>query len=303
MQFSLTILGCNSAVPSIQRNQSAQVLQVHERLFLIDCGEATQLQLRRFNIKLQRISHVFISHLHGDHYFGLIGLISTYHLMGRKNELHVYGHQELEQIINLQLNLSGSILSYPVIFHALNKEEPEVLLDDDQVRVETVLLNHKIPTHGFIFKEKAQPLRIKKEIIDELKPDIDQIKAIKEGNDFTDANGKTYTSAELTHEQPELKSYAYCSDTAYDERIIPFIKGVSLLYHESTFMNDRAEAAAEKFHATSIQAATIAKKAEVKRLLIGHFSARYDNVTPMLHESRTVFANTLLAEDGLKIDL
>jgi len=262
MVFSLTILGSNSAIPTLTRNPSAHLLNVNERVFLIDCAEGTQLQLRRYKIHFQRIKHIFISHLHGDHYFGLIGFLTTLHLLGRKDELHLYAPPGLEEIINLQLEASLTSLIYPLVFHPLSGEAPEVIFEDERVEVKSFPLKHSVPTFGFRFSEKIKIRKL-----------------------------------------PVARSYAYCSDTAYNEEIIPWIREIDLLYHETTFMTDKAKVAAEKMHSTTIEAATIAKKSRVKKLLIGHFSARYDNLLPILEEARSVFPETYLAEDGMTIHI
>ncbi|MFC2102543.1 ribonuclease Z [Bacteroidota bacterium] len=262
MTFSVTILGSNSAIPTLHRNPSAHLVNLNERLFLIDCAEGTQLQLRKYKIHFQRIRHIMISHLHGDHYFGLIGFLTTMHLLGRKDELHIYAPARLEEIIQIQLDVSFTVLNYPLIFHPLVSGGLELLFEDERVTVHSFPLLHSIPTFGFIFREKIKVRKI-----------------------------------------PAKRSYAYCSDTAYDERIIPFVSGVDLLYHETTFMKDKAAAAADKMHSTTIEAATIAKKSKVKKLLIGHFSARYDDLFPLLEEAKTLFPETFLAEDGITIQV
>ncbi|MFH1297828.1 MAG: ribonuclease Z [Bacteroidota bacterium] len=262
MTFSVTILGSNSAIPTLQRNPSAHLLNVNERLFLLDCAEGTQLQLRRYRIHFQRIRHVMISHLHGDHYYGLIGFLTTLHLLGRKDELHLYAPAGLEEIIQIQLDVSKTTLIYPVIIHPLVSGGMQPVFEDERVLAQSFPLLHSVQTFGFLFREKIKVRKI-----------------------------------------PARRAYAYCTDTAYDERIIPFISGVDLLYHEATFMQDMAGAAAEKMHSTAREAAMIAKKSRVKKLLIGHFSARYDDLLPLLDEAREVFPESFLAEDGITINV
>ena len=257
MIFSVTILGSNSAIPTLLRNPSAHLLNVNERIFLIDCAEGTQLQLRKYKIHFQRIKHILISHLHGDHYFGLIGLLTTFHLLGRKTELHLYAPPELEEIIRVQLDASLTQLLYPLIFHPIVSDDLHLIMEDERVTVHAFPLDHRIPTYGFVFREKIKVRKI-----------------------------------------PAKRSYAYCSDTAYSEKIIPYVQKVDLLYHEATFMQDKAKAAAEKFHSTTVEAATIALKSRVKKLLIGHYSARYEELQPLLDEAREIFPETYLAEDG-----
>ncbi len=298
MIFKVTILGSNSAIPTIKRNPTSQLVNHNERLYLIDCAEGTQIQLRKYRIRIQRIAHIFISHLHGDHFFGLIGLISSMHLLGRKKELHVYGPPQLEKIINIQLEASQTELVFPMYFHPLDQEISQKIFENERLEVHTIPLNHRIPTTGFLFKEKISKRKLKKEVINELDIPVDQFVKIKEGADFKDSNGKVYKNEMLTDDPPAPRSYAYCSDTSYHEPIIPIIANVDLLYHETTFMQDKADAAAEKFHATTTEAATIAKKANVKKLIIGHFSTRYDDPNLLLKETREVFSNTELASEG-----
>jgi ribonuclease Z len=298
MTFSLTILGSNSAIPALNRNPSAHLLTVNERLFLIDCAEGTQLQLRKFHIHFQRISRIFISHLHGDHYFGLIGLLNTFHLLGRKDELHVYGPPMLKEIIDLQLESSMTTLNYPLDFHLVTNDKYNLIFDDENISVHSFPLIHSVPTCGFLFRQKKQDRKIRKERVDELRIPLQEMKNIKKGADYSDENGIVHTNEELTIDPPEPKSYAYCTDTSYTETILPFINGCDLLYHEATFMHEMAVVAHEKSHSTTIEAATIATKAKAKKLLIGHFSARYEDLQPLLTEARAVFQNTFLASDG-----
>jgi len=298
MTFSITILGSNSAIPTLLRNPSAQLLNVNERLFLIDCAEGTQLQFRKYKIKYQKINHIFISHLHGDHYFGLIGLLFTYHLLGRRNELHIYAAKEIEQIINIQLEASRGRLQFPVIYHPLEPEKSELIIDDNLLTVRSFPLKHRIPTWGFIFKEKKKPRNIKKEIIEQEEIPFASIKKIKLGNNYINPEGKVFKNTDITIAPQPQRSYAYCSDTAYHEQVIPFITGIDMLYHEATFMENMSETATEKYHSTAKQAANIARKAKVKKLLIGHFSARYDDPISLLDEAKTVFENCELANDG-----
>jgi ribonuclease Z len=298
MTFSLTILGSNSAIPALNRNPSAHLLTVNERLFLIDCAEGTQLQLRKFHIHFQRISRVFISHLHGDHYFGLIGLLNTFHLLGRKDELHVYGPPVLKEIIDLQLESSMTTLNYPLYFHLVTNDKYDLIFEDESISVHSFPLVHSVPTCGFIFRQKKQDRKIRKEVVEELQVPIQELRNIKKGADYKDENGIVHPNEELTVDPQEPRSYAYCTDTSYTESILPFIHGSDLLYHEATFMHEMARVAHEKSHSTTIEAATIAAKAKARKLLIGHFSARYEDLQPLLTEARTVFQNTFLASDG-----
>jgi len=298
MVFKVIILGSNSAIPTLKRNPTAQLLNHNERFFLIDCAEGTQLQLRRYRIRMQRIRHILISHLHGDHFFGLIGLMSSMHLMGRTKELHVYGPSPLKEILDIQLDASQTELSYPVIFHELHPDQSELIYEDDLLTITTIPLNHRIPTCGFLFREKQRKKRLKKGIIKSLDIPVTEFLKIKEGSDFIDASGKVYENSEITEMPASPRAYAYCSDTGYFEPVIPIIQNVDLLYHETTFMQEMAEVAADKFHSTTVEAATIAKKAGVKKLLIGHFSTRYDNTDDLLSETKEVFPNADVAIDG-----
>ncbi len=296
--FELTILGCSSATPTSTRNPTAQLLNIAERFFLIDCGEATQIQLRRYKLKFQRINHIFISHLHGDHYLGLMGLLSSMHLLGRTVDMHIYCPPEMEDIIQVHFKHSQTSLKFKIIYHPHKYLSNDLIFEDKKVEVRTILLNHRIPCCGFIFTEKALLANISKEIIQRYKIPVDQILAIKSGADFITPDGELIPNKKLVTETAKPRSYAYCSDTIYDERIIEFIKGVNLLYHEATFLNNMLPRAQETYHTTAIQAATLAKKAHVHQLMLGHYSARYKDLQPLLDEAQTVFKNTILSTEG-----
>ena len=299
--FELTFLGCSSATPTSIRNPTAQLLNIAERFFLIDCGEATQIQLRKYKLKFQRINNIFISHLHGDHYFGLIGLLSSMHLLGRTLDLNIYCPPELEEIINLQFKHSQTYLKYKIIYHNHKFIANDLIFEDSKVEVRTILLNHRIPCCGFLFIEKPLLANIAAETIKKYQISIEQIVKIKSGADFITQTGEIIPNNKLVTTQYKPRSYAYCSDTCYDERIIEFIKGVDLLYHEATFMNDMLSRAKETYHSTALQAATIAEKAAVNKLIIGHYSARYKDLQPLLDEAQTVFKNTVLSVEGESI--
>ena len=301
--FELTILGCSSATPTSTRNPTAQLLNIADRYCLIDCGEATQIQLRKYKIKFQRINHIFISHLHGDHYLGLLGLLSSMHLLGRTTELHLYCPSELKEVIELQLRVSQTYLKYTIIYHFHNYIDNDLLFEDDKMIVKAVVLTHRIPCCGFVFIEKPLPCNITKETIDHYNIPLEQIHAIKHGADFVTSSGNVISNEKLVVAKPPLRSYAYCSDTAYDERIIALVKEVTLLYHEATFMHDLLPRAIDTFHSTALQAATIAQKAQVTQLMIGHYSARYRDLQPLLDEAKSVFENTLLAIEGESVKL
>ncbi len=298
MIFEVSILGSSSATPIYQRHPTAQVLNIHERLFLVDCGEGALIQMNRYKIKFHRINHIFISHLHGDHYLGLVGLLSTMHLQGRLTDLHIYCQQPLKEIIEIQLKYSETLLRYPLHFHFLDPIQSELIYDDEELEVQTIILNHRIPCTGFLFSEKPGFRKLIKEKLQQYNIPVEFFQEIKKGKDYKLSGGEIISNAELTTDPRPPRVYAFCSDTSYDERIIPFIKNINLLYHEATFLNDKAARAEETFHSTAAQAATIAKKANVKRLIIGHFSARYKNLYPLLEEAREVFTNTTLAIEG-----
>jgi len=298
MTFSLTVLGCSSAIPTLTRNPSAHLLNANERLFLIDCSEGTQLQLRKYHVHMQRLRHIFISHLHGDHYYGLIGLLTTLHLLGRKEKLHLYAHPLLEEIIDIQLKASNTTLLYPLYFHPILRDQYDMVYEDDHITVHSFPVVHSVPTTGFVFREKVQERKIKKEVLEMVDIPLSVMSGIKKGEDFVDEKGKIHKNSTLTIDPPKPRSFAYCADTIYSESIIPFIQNCDLLFHEATFMQDKSSAAKEKMHSTTIEAATIAEKSHAKKLIIGHFSARYDDLQPLLVEARTVFPETYLAEEG-----
>jgi ribonuclease Z len=296
--FELTILGCSSATPTSNRNPTAQLLNIAERFFLIDCGEATQIQLRKFKLKFQRINNIFISHLHGDHYLGLVGLLSSMHLLGRTNELHIYCPGELKEIIEVQLKYSQSYLNYKIIYHPHQYIHNDLIFEDDKVEVRTVVLNHRIPCCGFVFREKPLLANITKDTIIKYDLSVEQILEIKAGAELVSSTGEIIPNEQLVTHKLKPRSYAFCSDTCYDERILEFIKEVDLLYHEATFLEEMNARAKETFHTTALQAGTIAQKARVGKLMIGHYSARYRDLEPLLNEAKSVFDNTILAVEG-----
>jgi len=265
---------------------------------MIDCGEGTQMQLRRFRIRFTKIQHIFISHLHGDHYLGLTGLMFTMHLLGRTLPLHVYANPDLKRIIDLQLEVSDTTLLYPLIFHPLEPGSSGVIFKSQYVEVTAFPLQHRVPTHGFVFREKSQGLKIDKKAIEGIKLNPESYTKLKEGKDVVIEGGNKITAAQVTIPSAPLKAYAYCSDTGYTDSYLPFIMGVDLLYHEATFMADKTENAREKEHSTTVDAAQVAIKAGVKRLVVGHYSARYDELQPVIDEVRAVFPNSELAEEG-----
>jgi len=261
------------------------------------------VQLRRNHIRLQKIRHIFITHLHGDHYFGLMGLITSLHLLGRDAELHIYADHKLEEIINMHLEASQTTLKYPLVFHAIDPGKTAVILDSKTVRVSTIPMKHGFPTCGFLISEKEGKSNIRKDFLEGKTFENKDYIHIKNGGDYVDPEGKVYPNAEITTPPKQPRSYAYCTDTAYNEAIVPIIQNVDLLYHEATFMDDRAADAEAKFHSTASQAAMIAKKAGAGKLLIGHYSARYKDLDGLLSEAQEIFPNTVLAEDGFTISL
>lgn len=299
IRFSVTILGSSSATPTSERNPASQLINHRDKLFLVDCGEGTQVTLRKMKIHFQRINHIFISHLHGDHFYGLIGLISSMHLLGRDHELHIYGPPELQEVIDLQLRVSQTTLIYPLIFHETQHEKVMTIFENNHLQVISFPLNHRIATTGFLFSEKPGLRKVNKEKSLEIKIPAWAYERIRLGEDFTDEYGMIHKNHELTLDPPPPRSYAYCSDTAYYEPVIESIKGSDLLYHEATFMNDREANAKEKYHSTAAQAARIARLANVKKLVLGHFSARYDELQPLLDEARIEFEESYLAEEGM----
>ncbi len=300
MTFELTILGSSSAVPTSRRNLTAHVINIHERFFLIDCGEGTQIQLRKNKIRFGKIDNIFISHLHGDHIFGLYGLISTFNLLNRKKDLHIYAHPELETILNKHIEYFERAISYNIVYHHINPKLNEIIYDDDNLIVETIPLKHRIPTCGFLFKEKPHLCNLKKDVVTVYNIPIHKIKSIQEGADFINEEGEVIPNARITLSPYKSRSYAYCTDTMYSEKIIPIIEKVDLLFHEATLAKNMKKQAKLTFHSTSEDAASIAKKANVGKLIIGHFSARYKDVQPLVDEAREVFSNTYSAEDGEK---
>lgn len=304
MSLKLTILGCHSATPRISSHPTAQYLEIKNHAFLIDCGEGTQVQLRKFRIKFSKIKHIFISHLHGDHVFGLIGLISTFRLLNRETEINVYGPVGIKKFIVTQLQLSESHAGYPIKFHELSSKESELIYNDKKVEVYTIPLKHRIYTNGFLFREKLGERKLNMTAIQQY-PEIEicDFQNLKNGRDYVLENGEVLPNELLTLPPNKPLSYAFCSDTVYNENIIPTIKNCDLLYHESTFLNDKIELAKTTKHSTAAQAATIAKKANVAQLLLGHYSSRYKSIEDFKSEAKSIFPNTILSEEGKTIEV
>ena len=296
--MKLTILGCYAATPRTISNPTAQVLEIKNKVFLIDCAEGTQVQLRKSKVKFSKISHIFISHLHGDHFYGLVGLISTFMLLNRENDLHVFGPKGIKEIILLQLKYSGSYTGYQLFFHELESKNSEVIFEDETVLVKTIPLSHRIYTNGYLFQEKNTLRKVDINKVEHYNIDKVYYNKIKNGGDITLENGTIIANSELSFPPQPNKTYAFCSDTIYNEAIIPIIQNVDVLYHESTFLESEAHLATKTMHCTAIQAATIAAKANVKNLILGHFSTRYGDIELFKQQAQTVFENTQIADDG-----
>ncbi len=296
--MELTILGCYSATPRVNTHPTAQVLNIKNHLFLIDCGEGTQVQLRRYKVKFSRIKHIFISHLHGDHYFGLIGLISTFMLLGRDTDLHIYGPKGIKEVIMLQLKLGKSWFNYPIIFHELESKESELIFEDDKVEVHTVPLKHRVYTNGFVFKEKLGERRINISAVQNEKIDMSYYNKIKQGFDVENEEGKLISNESVTFDPDPPKSYAFCSDTQYYPECIPNIKNVTALYHEATFLEEHKHICEKTRHCTAKDAAQIAKEADVDTLILGHYSTRYSSIDKFKTEAEEIFNSVELAKEG-----
>ena len=298
MKFELTILGSSSALPTSKRNLTAHVLNVYERFFLIDCGEGTQIQLRKNRIRFGKINHIFISHLHGDHFYGIFGLLSSYNLLGRTSDLHIYAHISLKKAISYMRRNFESSFSYKVFFHPINPDDKELLFEDKRISVYSFPLKHKIPASGFLFVEKMREPNIKKEYVKKYQIPIKNIHKIKEGADYQTSKGEIIPNKELTIPPYKPRKYAFCTDTGYNEDIIPVVHESDILYHEATFKNQHEDQADTTYHSTAQQAGLIARKANVRKLVIGHFSARYKETDSFITEAQKEFKNTYAAEDG-----
>ena len=300
-RFDLHILGCGSALPTTRHFLSSQVINLNEKLYMIDCGEGAQLQFRAMKLNFNRLHRIFISHLHGDHCFGLPGLISTLGLLGRTADLHIHVQSDAEKIFLPLLQYSCRELPYRFFFHAFNPGQSELIFEDRSLSVYTIPLKHRVPTVGFLFEEKPKSAHIIREMIDFYRIPISQIRAIKNGADFISPEGEVVPHSRLTRPADPPKRYAYCSDTAYYEKIIPIIEGVDLLYHEATFIEEDLQRACETYHSSARQAARIAQAAQVKKLVLGHFSARSPDENILLKEAQAVFPHTLLANERMTL--
>lgn len=300
--MKLTILGCYAATPRTITNPTSQVLEIRNRMFLIDCGEGTQVQLRKHKIKFSKINHIFISHLHGDHVYGLIGLVSTFMLLNRVSDLHIYGPKGIKEIITLQLRLSNSWTSYGLYFHELESTTSELIYEDEKVVVKTIPLKHRVYTNGFLFEEKIGDRKLNVDAVQQYEIDTCYYQNIKNGKDITLEDGRVIENKLLTFDPIAPKSYAFCSDTAYDERIIPNIENADILYHEATFLESEQHLSEKTMHSTAKEAAQIAQKANVGQLVLGHYSTRYESIQKFKQEAETIFPNVLLADDGVSFE-
>jgi ribonuclease Z len=298
MKFEVTILGSSSATPIFNRNPSSQTLNINDRLYLIDCGEGTQQQMLRFGVKASRIDNIFISHLHGDHYLGLVGLLSSLHLNGRTKTLNLFAPFQLKEIIDIQLKYSETELQYEINYVDTDPAKAALIFENQDITVETIPLYHRIPTTGFLFKQKNRNRKLLKDKAEELNIPVEYYTALKKGQNYVAPDGRVYKNSDLTVAPEAPKTYAYCSDTIYSEQYFKQISGVDLLYHESTFLNDMLERAQSTFHTTALQAGHVALKTSVKKLALGHFSARYKTLDDLLAEAQTVFPNSELAIEG-----
>lgn len=302
-KFELHILGCGSALPTTRHFPTSQIVNVRDKLFMIDCGEGAQLQFRKSHLKFSRLNHIFISHLHGDHCFGLLGLISTLNLLGRTAELHIHSPKGLETLLTPMLDFFNRQMTYKILFHEFDTKEPMQIYEDRSLTVTTIPLRHRMPCCGFLFAEKRRPNHIIREMVDFYQVPVYELNRIKNGADYVTPEGKTVSNNLLTRPSAPSRSYAYCSDNIYLPSIVEQIKGVDLLFHEATFANEDAPRAKETFHTTAAQAAEIARKAEVKKLLIGHFSARYEDENILLQEASAIFPDTQLAKETLCVSV
>lgn len=302
-KFELHILGCGSALPTTRHLPTSQVVNLRDKLYMIDCGEGTQRQWRKCRLKFSRLNHIFISHLHGDHCFGLPGLISTLGLLGRTAELHIHSPKGLQELLSPILSFFCKELGFQVIFHEFDTKQPTLIFEDRSMTVTTIPLKHRIPCCGFLFTEKPLPNHINREMVDFYQVPVHLLNRIKNGEDYVNAEGEVIPNSRLTFSAAPPRRYAYCSDTIYKRGIIEQIAGVDLLFHEATFAQSELARAKETYHTTAAQAAQIASDAGVKKLIVGHFSARYDDVSVLHREASAVFENTILAKETLCVSI
>lgn len=301
--FKVHIIGCGSALPTLHHSASSQVVEIRGKMFMVDCGEGTQIQLRRSRIHFHKIIAVFISHLHGDHCFGLPGMISTFGMTGRTAPLHIYAPSELGPMLKSGIDFFCKGLEFEIIFHPIDTTQSLTIYEDRSLTIRTIPLDHRIPCTGFLFREKPGLPHIRREMIDFYNIPLSQINNIKNGMDWHTPTGETIPYTKLTTSPDHVRSYAYCSDTRYMPQLHELIKGVNTLYHESTYASDYVARAAQYFHSTASQAATVARDAQVGKLILGHYSARYNDEIPLLNEARQIFANTHLADEEKSFDI
>ena len=298
-KFDLNILGTGSALPTTRFNPTSQVVNFRDNLFMIDCGEGAQTQLRKMQLKFSRLSHIFLSHLHGDHCFGLMGLISTLGLLDRTGDLVVHAHPDAEKVFRPLLDYFCAELPYKVIFNPIAPQKHELILEERSLRVYSIPMKHRVPTCGFLFEEKPRPRHIIREMTDFYQVPVRDMNRLKEGADFVREDGTVIPNEKLTRPSEPSRKYAYCSDTTYHKSIVPIIEGADLLFHEATFLEKEKARAKQTMHSTALQAAKIAQAAQVKKLVIGHFSARYNDLNVLLEEAKMLFPETVLAEEGM----
>ena len=301
--FVVHVLGCGSAKPTNRHFPSAQVVEVRGKVFMVDCGEGAQLQLRKAKVRFSKLSHIFITHLHGDHCFGLIGLICSFGLSGRIAPLHVYAPADMRPMLDMQLAMYGGGLGYEVAFHAVDCSRQQTIFEDKSVTVTNIPLDHRMPCSGYLFREKPTLPHIRRDMIDFLQIPLCEINRIKGGGDWVTAEGKVVPHEQLVTPADPVRSYAYCSDTCYMPHLHEMVEGVDLLYHESTYGEECKHLAQARAHSTAAEAATVARDAHVRQLLIGHYSSRYDNEQVLLEEARNIFPNTILATEGLEVEV
>ena len=301
--FTVNILGCGSALPTTKHLSSAQIVDLRDKLYMLDCGEGTQVQMRRMRVRFNRLAHIFISHVHGDHCFGLPGLISTLSLLGRTGELVIHGPKDIESFLKPVLHLFCQNLQFDIRFNVIDTSSHELIMEDRSVKIYSIPLIHRVPTCGYLFEEKQKEAHIIREMIDFYQVPVRCMKDIKQGADFVTGDGEVIANHRLTRPAEPARRYAYCTDTIYNPRIVPFIEGVDLLYHEATFAEAELKRAKLTFHSTARQAAEIARMAQVKRLMIGHYSARYDDLSELKREADAVFPDTILANEGLVVPI
>lgn len=302
-KFEINILGCGAALPTPRRLSSSQIVNIREKLFMLDCAEGAQMALRRSRLSFSHLQAIFLTHLHGDHVFGLMGLLSTFGLLGRIQDLHIYGPQDLQRVFQPQIDYFCADSPYQIILHEVDSKTPQIIYEDRSVVISTLPLKHRIPCCGYLFREKPTPRHIRRDVIDFYQIPISQINNIKAGLDWTTEDGTFIPNDRLTTPPDPIRSYAYCTDTAYRPQLAEMLKGVTCIYHEGTFTQEHEVLAKKTFHSTAAQAAQIALDAQACRLIIGHFSSRYKSEDVLLHEAQQIFPNTILAEDGMKVVL